>query len=54
MNVSESKITMIKFEIMKILVSKIKTIFHGNRKNQKNEDSQIIFSLTTISPCKNE
>ena len=39
---------------MKILVSDIHTIFYEIRKNRNNEDSQIPFSLTTVSPCKNE
>ena len=50
MNVSESRISIIKWEIMKVLVSEIHTFFYENRKN---ENIQISLSLTTVSPCKN-
>ena len=52
MNASESKISIIKWEIMKILVSEIHSIFLW--KLEKNENSQIPLSPTTVSPCKNE
>ena len=55
MNVSESIIPVIKWEIMKILVSEIHTIFLWKPfKNRKNENSQIPLSHTTVSKCKSE
>ena len=55
MNLSESKISVIKWGMIKILVSEIHTIVFMKIKGKKtNGDSQIPFSLTTVSPCKNE
>ena len=54
MNVSESKIAIIKWEIKKILVSEIQKKKLGKPEKPENENSQIPLSLTTVSPCKNE
>ena len=52
MNVNESIIEIIKWEIMKILVSEIHTIFFMKTGKPQNENIQIPLSLTIVSQCK--
>ena len=48
------KVAIIKWEIMKIFLSKIYTFLNENKRKSKNENNQIPFSLTTLSPYKSK